>query len=122
MRKLILPVTAAAALAVVALDATPAEAQFMISSGYYSSGYSGGYTPYSYGGPRIVIGGGGVGFGAYPAYAGYPAYGYRDPYYGGRYSPSYGGRYSPSYGGGQRVYSDSGYSGYRGNYRGGWRR
>ena len=79
MRRLFLP-TAAVALALVALDAAPAKAQVIITSGYYSQGYSGGYSPYSYGGPRVVIGSSGINFGTYPtypAYSGYSGYGYR---------------------------------------------
>src|SRR5687767_13266256 len=120
MRKLMLP-AAAAALAFVALDATPAQAQLIITSGYYSQGYSSGYSPYAYGGTRVVIGGGGISIGAYPAYSGYPGYGYR-PSYGGGYRSYHGGMYSPYYGGGYPAYYGGGYPGYRGGYPGGWRR
>jgi hypothetical protein len=112
MRKLILPV-AAAALALVALDAAPAKAQVVIVSGYSSLGYYGGYSPYYYGGSGIGIGSGRTGM--YPAYSGfgYPSY---SPYYGGGYSPYYGMGYRSNYGGWY------GYPGYSGGYRGGWRR
>lgn len=117
MRKLMIPAAAAAALAFVAFDAAPAKAQ-IIRSGYSSPGYYGGYSPSYYGGSGIVIGNGGIGLSAYPAYSGFgsPSYGY-SPYYGGNYS-YYGTGYRPNYG-----YGYSGYSGgYRGGYRGGWRR
>jgi hypothetical protein len=130
MRKLLLP-TAAAALALVALDAAPAKAQVIITSGYYSQGYSGGYSPYSYGGPRVVIGSSGISIGSnginfgtyptYPAYSGYSGYGYGQSY-GGGHNPYQGGMYSPYYGGVLPAYYGGGYSGYRGGYPGGWRR
>ncbi|HEX4611273.1 MAG TPA: hypothetical protein VH092_23980, partial [Urbifossiella sp.] len=105
MRKLMLPVAVAAALAFVALDATPAKAQVVVTSGY-SPGYYGGYPPYAYGGSGIVIGNGGFGLGTYPGYSGYPGYGYTNysPYYGGGYNPYY----RSSFGGG---YGDRGFSG-----------
>ena len=107
----------------VAANHHPAKAQFIITSGYYSQGYSGGYSPYAYGGTRVVIGGG-ASIGAYPAYSGYPCSGYRPSYGGGH--PYHGGMYSPSYGGGHPAYYGGGYAGYPGGYRGGypggWRR
>lgn len=118
MRKFLLPTVAAAALAFVALDANPAKAQVIITSGYSSPGYYGGYSPYYYSGSGIAIGNGGIGLGMYPAYSsfGSPSYGY-SPYYGG-YNSYYGTGYRSNYG-----YGYSGYSGgYRGGYRGGWRR
>lgn len=122
MRKLMLP-AAAAALALVALDAAPASAQVIINSGYYAPGYYGASSPYPYGG-GLVIGAGGIGYGTYPAYPGfgYPGYGAR-PYHGGGYSPYHGG-YSPYYGAGYRTYYGGGYGypGSWGGYRGGWRR
>jgi hypothetical protein len=112
MRKFVLP-AAAAALAFTMLDAAPAKAQVVVTYGYYSQGYSGGYSPYSYGGAPVVVGG----VGAYPAYSGYPGYG--PSYYGGAYVPYRGGVYSPYYGGGYPAYYYGG--GYPG-YPIGWRR
>jgi hypothetical protein len=120
MRKLMLPAAAAAALAFVALDSTPAQAQ-VVTSYYFSPGSYGGYSPYSYGGSGIVIGNGGIGLGMYPAYSGfgYPSDGY-SPYYGGGYRSNYGGGYNPYYGGGYRSNYGGGYGyprysvGYRG--------
>ena len=112
MRNFVSPIAATAALVFVAADATPAKAQIVISGGYVSPGYYGGYTPY-YGGPGVVLGVGGLGFNASPlyggfgnwygGYSGYGGYGYR-PYYGGRYRSYYGGGgygYRSYYGGGR---------------------
>ena len=78
--------------------------QIVITSGYASPGYYGGYYPYS-SGSGLVLGTGGYGFNSSPlygggyggGYGGYSNYGYQ-PYYGGS---GYGSR---SYYGGNRSY------------------
>jgi hypothetical protein len=117
MRKLILPVAAAAALAFVALDATPAKAQIIITSGYSSPGYYSGYAP-RYSG--VTISNGTIftpAFGSYPSSGAYPMY-YSGYSTFGTYrgSPNYSG-YQPFYGSG---YSTNRY--YGGSYYGGRRR
>jgi len=123
VRKLIIPVAAAAALAIVAIDAAPAKAQVVFSGGYSSTGYYGGYSPYT--------SSGGITLGGYPTYSAYQGYGL-SPSYGGVYGryPSYGGgfgqssgvRYSPYYGGGRSAYYGGGFSGNRSGAWGGRRR
>lgn len=130
VRKLVTPVAAAAALVIVAFDATPAKAQVVFTSGYSSNGYypsagySGGYSPYSYGG-------GGVTFGTYPAYSAHQGYGFspsyagvynRYPAYRGGFGQSSGMGYGSYYGGGRPAYYGGGYTGGRGGSWGGWRR
>jgi hypothetical protein len=99
MRKFLLPVAAVAALAFVAADARPAQAQVVIGGGYGYPGYYGGYGyPGYYGGTSVAVGVGGFGLGinSYPLLGGGYYGGYR-PYYGG-YRGYYGG-YRGAYGG-----------------------
>ena len=130
MRKFYIPIAAAAALTLVAADATPAKAQYIVTGGYASPVYYGGYAPSSYA-ANGLIGAGGFGLGSYPMYTagyssyygnsyGYPAYsnyGYRTSY--GAYGNYYGGSgygYGNYYGGSGYGYGNS-YRGYRGNGR-----
>jgi hypothetical protein len=129
MRKLMLPAAVAAALAFVALDATPAQAQIIIRSGYSSPVYYGGYAPVY---REVTVSNGMIfnpAFGSYPSYGVYPMYssGYSTfgayPMYSGGYSTfgtyrgysNYSG-YQPFYGSG---YSTNRY--YGGSYYGGRR-
>jgi hypothetical protein len=115
-----IPAAAAAALAFVAVDAAPAQAQIVIRSGYPATGYYGGYAP-GYGG--VTVGNGMIfnpAFGSYPSYGAYPMYSggygtfgtYREfstyggyqPYYRNGYQPYYGNGYGATRYYGGRVY------------------
>jgi hypothetical protein len=121
MRRFAFLAVAAAAFAFLA--PSPAQAQIVVrnSASYYGS-YSGGYSPYGYGGTNVY----GGNLGIIPSGYGVSNYG-SYPSYSGGYNSMYGNGYGNGYTGGFRSYSSSSFYRNNGYYnpgysRGGFRR